>query len=150
MDKDKNPGIKVGQVFLKRAEFDHAPGMLETSELRQANEHMIRINVSIALGADDATKGLVLLSAETRPNNPGCYQFKVEMAGLFETETGAENMTMADYLQGPAIAAMFPFLREAVANITGRGRFGSVWLKALNIAAIKLDEVPATEADSAQ
>jgi preprotein translocase subunit SecB len=27
---------------------------------------------------------------------------------------------------------LYPFLREAVANLTGRGRFGPVWLNPFN------------------
>ena len=51
------------------------------------------------------------------------------MIGLFEQQNGFENLPMADFLGDSAPALLFPFLREAFANITTRGRFGPVWLQ---------------------
>jgi len=64
------------------------------------------------------------------------------MVGLVDREPGAENMSIATYLTGPATATLFPFVREALANITGRGRFGPVWLKPFNLNAVQQEGAP--------
>ena len=56
------------------------------------------------------------------------------MTALIRVIPGQENMTIREYLaSGNCVAALFPFLREAIANVTGRGRFGPVFLDPINI-----------------
>jgi preprotein translocase subunit SecB len=50
---------------------------------------------------------------------------------------GQENMALKEFFTtGSAHAVLFPFVREAVANITMRGRFGPVWLNPVNFGAL--------------
>jgi hypothetical protein len=37
------------------------------------------------------------------------------------------------------VSMVFPFVREAIANLTMRGRFGPVWIDPLNVQAIVAD-----------
>ena len=45
-------------------------------------------------------------------------------------------MPLRDFLAGPAVALLYPFVREAFANLTLRGRFGPVWLNPFNVRAM--------------
>ena len=42
------------------------------------------------------------------------------------------NMDPVEYVKSAAGPMLYPFVRETLANITSRGRFGSIWLKPFN------------------
>jgi preprotein translocase subunit SecB len=147
VDETKEPGIKVNQIFLGKAHFEHDPTSLNQPAGTLAGEHQLQVTVTAAV-SEDKSSGLVTVRVQTGPDNKGCYRFMAEMVGLFERVRGEENMEMVEYLNRYAAPSLFPFLREAVANLTGRGRFGPVWLKPLNFAAMKPEGVPAVVAAS--
>ena len=137
MDENQQPGIRIGQVFLGKASFEHTAEALNTPPgPGQASEHALNVSMTAAI-SPDGRMGLITLTVQTTPESKGQYRFLVEMVGLVEQEPGAENMPMAQYLNTAAGATMFPFMREAVANLTGRGRYGPVWLKPLNFGTMK-------------
>jgi preprotein translocase subunit SecB len=45
-------------------------------------------------------------------------------------------MPIADYMASGGGPTLFPFLRECVANLTGRGRFGPLWLRPINFVQL--------------
>jgi len=77
-------------------------------------------------------RGICQVILSTHPGSS--YELKLGMTALVRVIPGQENMTIREYLaSGNCVAALFPFLREAIANITGRGRFGPVFLDPINI-----------------
>jgi preprotein translocase subunit SecB len=61
----------------------------------------------------------------------GLYDFTIEYAAVID-RIAREKFTENELAE--IVATMtFPFLREAVANITSRGRFGPVWLNPFNV-----------------
>jgi len=58
---------------------------------------------------------------------------------------GAENMTPLDYAQHVAPVTLMPFAREAVANLTMRGRFGPFWVNPSNMQEL-IEREPRTAA----
>ena len=141
MDESKDPGIRISQIFLGKALFEHSDDPTLTPARTKAGEHQINIIVNAA-ATEDERAGIITVLVQTTPENKGSYRFVVEMVGLVDREPGAENMSIATYLTGPATATLFPFVREALANITGRGRFGPVWLKPFNLNAVQQEGAP--------
>ena len=77
-------------------------------------------------------RGICQVMLSTHPGSS--YELKLGMTALVRVIPGQENMTIREYLaSGNCVAALFPFLREAIANITGRGRLGPVFLDPINI-----------------
>lgn len=69
------------------------------------------------------------------------------MTALIEVKPGEANMPLEKYATISGVSLLYPFLREAVANLTQRGRFGPVWLSPLNVAAaVEGARVPAGRA----
>ena len=80
----------------------------------------------------------VLLRAKTvGEGHP--YRIDIVMQGIIEPIEGEENYPLAEYARTAGAALLFPFLREAVASITGRGRVGPLWLKPFNVQLAALD-----------
>ena len=58
------------------------------------------------------------------------------MSALVEQIGGHENFELEAYLKSNGWALLFPFVREALANLTGRGRFGPIWMNPVNVLAL--------------
>ncbi len=87
--------------------------------------------------AGDRRAGVVRMVVKTDNDANPHYEFDVIVAATISVEDGAENMSIEEYaLGGSGRALLYPFAREAVANLTGRGRFGPLWLHPFNFIAL--------------
>jgi preprotein translocase subunit SecB len=142
MDTSKDSGIRFDQIFLRTAHFVHREDALQ---LPATTQHPTSTNLLLRL---QFYKGSALgragigVSVSTDPNDRTLlYQFEVEMVALVTEVSGEENMPVSDYVKGPALMTLVPFIREAVANLTIRGRFGPVWLNPMNLQQFLIDSV---------
>lgn len=79
----------------------------------------------------------VTLSVASDPEDQSSrYDFEVRMVGIFEPISGAANMALADFMVVNGGAILYPFAREAVANLTSRGHYGPIWLNPFNIHTV--------------
>lgn len=83
----------------------------------------------------DEKSGLVRITVQSKSDERPLYNIDVTMVALVLAEEGKENMPVGDYLRTAAPTMLYPFLRELIANLTWRGRFGPLWLTPLNVAA---------------
>lgn len=136
MDETKQPGLRVGQIFLGSVHFEHRKDALSLPANTNVGELNIRVNIR-AGSTEDETKGLVAVIVETTDEDP-LYRFSFEMIALMEQDE-SKNLGMREFVTKFGSATLYPFLREAVANVTGRGRFGPIWLKPFNVGAVQLE-----------
>jgi preprotein translocase subunit SecB len=147
MDESQQPGIRIVQIFLESASFAHREDFLAFSpETNVSGE--VEIGLEIGVSAD-GSKGRIRLSATSKPEFESLYVFDIVMTALVERE-GEGNMALDRYLNASAGAMVMPFLREAVANLTGRGRFGPLWLKPINLLAPTKQEAGSQGEESTQ
>lgn len=133
MDATKQPGLRIGQIFLSTAHFEHRDDALS---IPPGTNVEIGINISGKVEiTEDGLSGLITLAVNSRDELNPLYRFRIEMVGVIQSDPEERNLMPLEYLsqQGPAM--MFPFVREAIANLTGRGRFGAMWLAPFNIQA---------------
>lgn len=134
MDRAKQPGIEIGQIVVERASFSHRDDYLALPGDTKVPPLPLRLSASYG---SDATKqhGAIKVELTTdRSQNP-LYNVDVTVVGLIRVVEGAANMPLEQYAAVHGGALLFPFIRELVANLTGRGRFGPVWLQPVNLAA---------------
>ena len=134
MDQSKQPGIQVTQIFLERAVFAHREDFLEFPP-----DSPVSPNVECALQSGlspDRTKGIVRVRVRTVSEEPSLYQVELSMSALVEKIEGQENFELETYLKSNGWALLFPFVRETLANLTGRGRFGPIWMNPVNVLAL--------------
>lgn len=58
------------------------------------------------------------------------------MSAILEKIEEHEKFELGTYLTSKGCALLFPFIRETIANLTARGRFGPVWLNPVNVVAL--------------
>jgi preprotein translocase subunit SecB len=146
MDESQQPKIRIAQIFLERASFAHREDFLAFPPGTPLSSE-VQISLEVGL-SEDHSKGRIRLGARSKPNSDELYVFDVLMTALIERE-GEGNLPLERYLSTNATALVFPFLRETLANLTSRGRFGPVWIKPINLVAtlgLPAPAMPATVA----
>ena len=94
------------------------------------------INVEVKSGvSQDGKNGLVRLRVRTIPENRPYYNFDIAMVGLVTVDQAAPNMPLDRYVATAGSALLYPFMRQVVADLTLKGRFGAVWLNPINLTA---------------
>lgn len=136
MDESKQPGLRIAQIFLQSAQFRHRDDALALPADTRPGETSLQVQIRV-MGFKEKNAAAVSLRAATDPEDKDTlYQFSVEMMALVEEMPGQENMPAERYVAQMGSTLLFPFLRESVANLTMRGRFGPIWLKPFNLQAV--------------
>jgi|SRR5689334_15943649 len=131
-DATKQPGIVISQVFLERALFSHREDALQLAP-NTPFQPTLAVGIQGGVSPDEKT-GFIRISVQTKPEERPLYSIDVAMMALFAVAEKEENLPLKQYLHTAAPAMLYPFVREAVASITWRGRFGPVWLAPFNIS----------------
>jgi len=134
MDPNKQPGLEIGQILLERALFEHRDDYLTLPHTTPVPTLPLRIRAHLGLDQEKRT-GVIKLVLETDRDQRPLYVIELTLAALVLVKKGEENMSIEQYAMTACIATLFPFLREAVANLTSRGRFGPIWLHPFNVKA---------------
>lgn len=135
MDPTKDPGISIAQIFLEQASFTHREDFLglPPSTPAQVGDVQVRLQAGVFPAGD---LGFMRVEVKTKPENHPIYNFSVAVAALVQPDPGRKpNFPLERYVQIAGLTLLYPFVREAVANLTSRGRFGPVWLKPFNVKA---------------
>lgn len=133
MDKAKQPGLEIEQIFLSVAHFEHRKDALSLPANTQVQ---LDVEIMVTRGvSQDESRGMLTVEVATREDADPIYRLRVAMVGLVRVDAAAPNMGIGEFLSNSGPAFIFPFLREAVANLTSRGRFGPVWLRPINLNA---------------
>lgn len=135
MDPAKQPGILIGQILLEQAEFSHREDFLSLPPTTPIERASIGLEIQVGY-SPDRKHGLVRIRAHSNPTEKPLYNVDAVMTALIQVDKSQPNMPIEQYLTGHAPAMLYPFVRQAVADLTGRGRFGPLWLSPLNLKAV--------------
>lgn len=133
-DLTQQPGITIHQVYLESARFSHRADFLALPPNYPIGELQTELTMAFALDSADDSKAALRATLRTMKSD-GAYDFEVTVGAVVQA-AAVPNFTVAEYAGTSGAALLIPFLREHVAAITGRGRFGPVWLHPMNILAI--------------
>ena len=136
MDPSKPPGILIAQILLERAVFDHREDFLALPPNTPLGAPTITLTTT-AGESPDKKRGIIKLRVQTRREQRPLYNLDVEMTALVEAEHGKENMPIEQYVRSSGPATLFPFIRQVVADLTSKGRFGPIWLSPVNFVAME-------------
>ncbi len=134
MDRTKQPGIEIGQIVVERASFEHRADYLALPAETKVPPLPLRLTASFGMDAAQR-QGAIKVELSTDQSKNPIYVVAVTLVALVRVVEGAENMSLEQYATVHGGAMLFPFIREIVADLTGRGRFGPVWLQPVNLAA---------------
>jgi len=136
LDPSKQPGLKIAQIFLERVAFGHRGDYLATTATPTPDTIVGTVNVEVQVGlSEDGKNGLLRLRVNTLPENRPFYEFEVAMVALITVDEAAPNIPLAQYVHTMGAPLLYPFMRQVVADLTWRGRFGPVWLNPINLTA---------------
>lgn len=134
MDQNAQPGISLAQVLLEAVVFAHREDALALPP-NTVLEVELQMDGQLALSPGEQAGVLRLTIRSNDAKNP-IYRLSLTVAAVIHRTPGQENMTVQEYATNSAVPLLYPFMREAVANITGRGRFGPLWLHPVNFQAM--------------
>ncbi len=127
-------GIRVVRVVVEELAFSHREDYLDLPAGTRADLGQFSMTMSVGL-TDDGLRALLRFVVETNPKDRPVYNIKLRMAGFLEATPDAQP-PLRDFAIDGGPALMIPFVREALAAVTGRGNFGTVWLRAINTRPI--------------
>jgi preprotein translocase subunit SecB len=149
METTTQPGIAVGQVFLERMSFGHRPDFLALPPDTKPDVGVVAIELHVGESSDGAG-GLIRIEVRTDPARNPTYNVELAMVALVRRLPGEGSLPVRDFvLSAASVSLLYPFVREAFAAVTLRGRFGPVWLNLLNPQALAAGLTAATPADAA-
>jgi preprotein translocase subunit SecB len=127
--------IGIHGIYLKDVSFEspNAPSIFQ--EMKQAPS----INVNFAINTEklsDETYEIVLsITVTAKIEEKTAFLVELQQAGLF-TIKGFGEQEMAPMLGIYCPTQLFPYAREAVANLVGKGGFPPVMLEPVNFEAL--------------
>lgn len=132
-DPRRAPGLAIAQIFLVTASFRHREDYLSLPPTSPTGEMTIGVEGKVHTRNDGRVVALAVAVKSDPSDKNALYQFELEMMAIVGEVAEEANLLPMDFIAGSGMATLFPFLREAVANLTSRGRFGPIWLKPINV-----------------
>lgn len=149
METTTQPGIAIGQVFLERVAFSHRADSLGLPPDTRPEVGNVIIGVTVG-ASPDGESGIVRIEVKTDPASNPLYMVDLAMVALVRRLPGEGSVSIRDFLRSAgSVSLLYPFVREAFAAVTLRGRFGPVWLNLVNPQAIAAGLTAATPEDAA-
>lgn len=102
-------------------------------------EDAVNVNLQVFKNEEDGAIAAVQVQVATAPESTGHYIFDVTMMATVTVQDGHANMPPEEYVTISGASLLYPFIREHVANLTMKGRFGAVWLRPFNLQAALAD-----------
>ena len=133
MDKNKQPGISFIDVILKELTFSRKEGFSEKPILNIRLES----EASISDNGDNLTYEMTCEIYDESKH----FNIKCTMIGFFSPIPGQENMSLREYSELNAPAAIYPYIRETVAATTIKAGLPPVIIPPTNLSIIKKKNV---------
>ena len=131
MDKSKQPGILFEDIILKELIFSRKEGFSDKPELSV----QLKSKTSFSPNED---RLIYEMSCEIKDEKE-FYNIQCTMMGFFSVIKGQENMSLREYSNMNAPAAMFPYIRETIAATTIRAGIPPIIIPPTNLNLLKRD-----------
>lgn len=141
MDQTKPPGVEFAHIFISQSQFSHRIGYLTAPITGQRVNSQFMVEYEVLLRNDEKA-AIGHLRVRSVPDTEEVYDILVEVTAVANVIEGAENMPLKLFMESSVPPTLYPFAREAVASLTGRGKFGPVFLTPFNFVANPLKEEP--------
>lgn len=138
VDPNRQPGLRITQVFLSHARFEYKADPLTLNLPEPSTQVQMNVDIQVFDLVQESGPPVAGVRVRVRsdPTSLHPYVFDVSMGAVIESEPGEENYKPKDYVVNAGAALLYPFVREMIANITQRGRFGAVWIPPFNVQLV--------------
>jgi preprotein translocase subunit SecB len=132
--------LRIAQFILEEARFAHRRDYLALSPQQKVEglRGDLSVEVQTNLTEEGEDKAIVRLRAVSdKPE--ALYSFSVSYVAFIQMR-GPRPDSLEQRLAATGGAFLMPFVREAVASLTGKGRFGPIWLPPVNFNKAMSDQ----------
>jgi preprotein translocase subunit SecB len=134
-DRDARSGYRVERIYVGSQEY-------RLVEPDSSREQVDADDRQVEFGWDwrpiGTRKFEVVIDLEVESTKQASEEAKVRIIGVFEASE-SPSIKFLDFVRNNAAAILFPFAREVVSTMTGRGPFGAFHVYPLNIVALLKD-----------
>jgi preprotein translocase subunit SecB len=120
--------LEIAQAILEQAQFGHVGRFLEREATGRPEKHRINLELNM-LEVEESNQAVVRLTVRSLEGAE--YTFSASylmLLGVTPEEGDPTGDDLKRALTSTAGMMLMPMLREAIANLTMRGRFGALWL----------------------
>ncbi len=149
-DIDAEKSFTINRIYVKDLSFEapRSPAVFSTELNWKPN---LKINIGwISNKLSETTFESVLSVTVTADlEEKTVYLVEIQQAGLFELK-GYSEEEMGPLLNSYCPQVLFPFVREAIADVVGKGGFPRMMLKPMHFDAIYAQNKAQTETENPQ
>jgi len=143
----KTPSFAIQRIYLKDISFETPMGIEAfTKAFKPAIQQ--DMNIQVAPVSEGLFEVVLLLTVTARIENRAVFLVEIKQAGLFVL-TGIDGPQMSHVIHSTCPQILFPYAREAVDSILGRGGFPPLMLPPINFDAIFAQAVQAAKEQAA-
>lgn len=128
-----NAGYRIERVYVAEQEYK----LLIEENLPEADDPANRL---VNFGWDwkpvSPRAFEVVIDVSVDPTKEAPERMSVRLVGVFRASEGQLSVPFVDFVRGHAPAILFPFAREVISTMSGRGPHGAFHVNPLNVAAL--------------
>lgn len=121
--------LRIAQMILESVRFEHDKDFLRREATHAAPPSTVGVNVETQRSQDE---NLALVRLRVVSKEPeAVYKYEVVYTAILQY-SGPAPADFDHRLSVTGASMLMPFVRELVANLSSRGRFGPTWLAPVN------------------
>ncbi|HEX8271847.1 MAG TPA: protein-export chaperone SecB [Longimicrobiaceae bacterium] len=125
-------GFHLLRVITVHQEYTLAPE--DDGEQRESANRRMTVNWDWAVS--DGREFDVFLGATIEGNEDAPERVNVGLVGEFVLDGNVPSVAFRTFVQMSAPAIMFPYLRQIISDLTGRGPYGAYYLPSVNVVRL--------------
>lgn len=133
-DKTKQPEFMIQRIYVKDVSFE-APSTPEAFKLDWKPEVHLDLNITTNKLEENLHEVVLKVIVTAKLKNKIAFLVEVNQAGIFAV-TGFTDEQLKPMLGSFCPAILFPYAREAVASLVGKGSFPPLHLAPVNFDAL--------------
>lgn len=133
--------MRIEELCLVSSSFSHRPDFLGLDKRQVLPDVDVDAQFSLSKGLGPSIV-VVNVRVQTKDDPSLVYRFHAELMAVIRVEGASLTPEVERNLLRTGVTVLFPFVRENIANLTMRGRFGPMWIKPMNVQAVLSSEAP--------
>ena len=131
-----NAGYRIERIYVVEQEYKVLPdeGLTEVAD---PADRVVNFGWDWRPVGPRVFEVIVEVSVDAIKDAP--EQMSVRLAGVFAADEGELSISLVNFLKANAPAILFPFVREVISTMSGRGPHGAFHLHPLNVASLSAD-----------
>ncbi|WP_196138901.1 protein-export chaperone SecB [Aliikangiella sp. G2MR2-5] len=142
------PQFAVQRVYVKDISFE-APNLPELFNVEFKPQVKMEMNSKSRLVADNNFEVVLSVTLSAEVEEKTAFLAEVQQAGIFFIKDFNEQQTH-QLLGAAAPEALYPYVREAIANLIGRTGFPAIQLTPVNFMGLYMERMQRAQAEAQQ